>query len=160
LLRILLFGPPQYLVHPVNTPVAELPISVVEKLAKALWMNGLVELPVRSRAAPHIPIHSCRHLGIRSRLAGAARVMHKSPDHAYFAGLPRLQKLHPRDVVRRSAPVRSDLYDAPGFSSCPDHCSTLADGVAYWLLNVDVSARPDSGDGNKRMPVIRRSNNN
>src|SRR5215471_10633124 len=86
--------------------------------------------------------------------------MHKSSDHAYFAGLARLQKFHPRDVVRRSAPVRSDLDNTPTLSSGPDHCSTFHDRVADWLLNVDMGPRPDCCDGDEWMPVIRRSNDN
>src|SRR5262249_31281929 len=61
-LRVFLFRPPQYLVHPVNAPIAKLPVRVVKKLAKALWVNCFIELAVCGRPAPHIPIEPGRRI--------------------------------------------------------------------------------------------------
>ena len=71
-------------------------------------------------------------------------------------GLPFLEELHRRDVVRRDAAVRADLHDAVGRPGRLDHRAAFVDRVADRLLDVDVGAGFDGGDHDQRVPVVGR----
>src|SRR5579863_9965194 len=84
--RILLLRPPQDLVHPVDTPVAELAVGVIEKLPEALGMDLLVEGMQGRGTAPEVPVEPLRRGRILYPLAFAARIMYEGAHHADPAG--------------------------------------------------------------------------
>src|SRR5262249_36394307 len=58
--------------------------------------------------------------------------------------------------MRRRAPVRSHLDNAAVVPRGTNHSAAFLDSVTDGLLNIDVGARLDRGDGHQRMPVVRR----
>src|SRR6185436_8118576 len=71
--RIFFIAPPEHLVEPVHAPIAQLAVTVIEKLPPTAGMDARIEWPYRRRAAPHVPIHSFRRFAVRTRsLAPAA----------------------------------------------------------------------------------------
>ena len=166
-LRILLLRPPENLVHPMNAPVTEGSVGVVEVFPPAAGVDGVTPLfrilaivALRGGSAPHVPIEFLRRLAVfRGSLGPVAAVVNKGADAADPAGLSGFQKFHTRDIVRRNPPVRADLHHTVGGARGVYHRASLHNRVANRLLHVDMCAGLHRGDGNERVPVVGRGDN-
>ena len=126
--RILLVHDPEDLVHPMDAPIAEGAVGIVEVIAKAARMNGpapglafvawiaAVVRPERSRTTPQIPIDSLGVSTLRSGFSGSAAIMDEGADHPDLADLAGADELAPGDVVRRDATMCADLYGFAGLA--------------------------------------------
>src|SRR5262245_29429995 len=92
--RIFLFGPPEHLAQPVNAPIAEGLVSVIEKIAPAAGMKLFVERTLRGGATPHLPIHSFGRLLVSIGIFFASTAQREKADHANLPDCARSQELH------------------------------------------------------------------
>src|SRR5688572_20654759 len=83
--RIFFFAPPEHLVEPVNAPVSERAVAVIEKIAPATWMQLFVERTKRRGSAPAIPVERIRRFFICARRFRPAVGMREQADHPNFA---------------------------------------------------------------------------
>lgn len=113
---IFFFRPPKHLVEPVDTPVTEGAVGVIEKISPAAGVNTSVEGTHGSRTAPLVPIHRFWRGAVGASIFLAAVAMCKQADHADFADFSGFEELHGADVMRRDAAVKIDLDNAAGFA--------------------------------------------
>src|SRR4051812_23013868 len=66
-LWIFFFGPPENLVEPMDAPIAEGPVGVIQKIAPAARMKLAVERTQRGGTAPLVPIHTFWRGGVGQR---------------------------------------------------------------------------------------------
>lgn len=153
---VLFVGPPEYLVEPVNSPVAKLAVGVIEKLSETAGMYASVIGTQRGRAAPEVPVKPFGRLGIRRAPVAIGVIVCKRPHQTDFAGLAFFEKLIGLDVVMRDAPVRIDLHDAAVVAGGFDQGPAFVDGMADGLFVIYVGAGVAGGDGNEGVPVVGR----
>ena len=89
-LRIFFLGPPEHLVEPMDAPIAERAVGVIEKIAPAAGMKFAVERAQRRGAAPEIPIHIFGGALLRLRVFVAAAAVGEKAHHADFADCCRI----------------------------------------------------------------------
>src|SRR5205814_383637 len=113
------FGPgdasePLDLVEPVDAPVAELTVGVVEEVAPAALDQAVVGAQ-RAGAAPHVPVELCAGLGVVGCALGASAAAEgEAADHPDFADVTVGEELAGTDVVRPHAAVEADLTNFSG----------------------------------------------
>src|SRR5688500_15651540 len=112
---MLFAGDPEHLVEPMDSPIAELAVGVIEITAKAARMNraaprliffariAAVIRPERRGSAPHLPIEFLRNFLRRQRFLATAAIMDKAADHANFANFARANKFPAADIMGRNA---------------------------------------------------------
>src|SRR6266545_590152 len=163
--RPFLVQDPKDLIHPVNTPIAERAVGVVEVVAKSTRVNApvprgvdvaAVERSQRRGAAPHLPVEFLRRLDVFARRLGSAAVMDEGADHADLAGLAGTDELATRNIVRRNAAVRADLHHAVVLARGIHHRAAFLDRVADRFLHVNVRAVFHRFDHDEGMPMVRR----
>ena len=98
--RILFFGPPENLVHPVDPPIAQCAVAIVEKLAESFRVYLGVKWSQGTGPAPHIPIKTLVRFFILFWCLRSSSVMHKGTYHTDLAGLAFLEKFHTGNIVR------------------------------------------------------------
>ena len=167
-LRIFFSGDPEHLVEPVDAPVAERAVGVVEVVAETARVNAAVagadrrragitavERPQRGGAAPPIPIELFRHFhGGQWFLGTAAAVVDETADHADVANFAGADEVATADIVRRDAAVGADLDHPAGGARGVHHGAAFHDGVANGFFNVNVGAGFHGGDRRERVPVV------
>ena len=88
-LGIFCAGEPLNLVEPVDAPIAELSVGVVEEVAEPAGVHLVVERAQRRGAAPHVPVHFFGNFGIVGGiLFSAAAIDEAALDHAQLADVP------------------------------------------------------------------------
>lgn len=150
------FGPPQDLVHPVDTPIAEGAVGVVEELAEAAGMDGLVEIAIGGGAEPEVPVHAGGRFGVGGFGRVAESAVGEDFDLTDFADLAGFEEFHACEAVGGDAAMEPDLDLASGFAGGADHGAAFVDGVGDGFFDVDVGAGFDGIDGGEGVPVVRR----
>src|SRR5690348_4275693 len=108
---------PQRLIDPMDAPVAELTVGIIEEMAVAERVNLLVEGPQRRRPAPHVPVHPRWRLAVRLRLFwSAAAGVYEALDRPDLADLSGSDELACRDIVWRHSAVGPHLDNAIRFA--------------------------------------------
>ncbi len=157
--RILLFGPPENLIQPVDPPITERAIGIIEEVAKALGVHLGIERSQRRRPTPEIPIQPSGNLGIRDHSASPSTVMHEGTHHSDLAGLTFFQELHARDIMWRYASMRPDLHHSIGITCRLDHRGAFENGVTDRFLDIHMRSDFACLDHGQRVPVIGRRYN-
>src|SRR5688572_22741018 len=169
-LGIFFAGDPKNLVEPVDAPVAERAVRVIEIVAETsgmnaavagtyIWSAGIaaVKRSQRGRAAPHVPIELLRHWLGRKRFFRTAAVIDEAAYHADVAELSGADEVSSGDIVWGDPPVRPYLHDTACGARGVHHRATFHYGVTNWLLNIHMSARLHCGDHGKCVPVVGRA---
>src|SRR5881296_823742 len=133
-LRVLFLRPPEHLVEPMDAPVAECSVRVVEEIAPATWMELGVERTKRRGSAPQIPIHAVGRFSVGRRNFPASGAVSEKAHHSHFADRAGLEEFHAADMVRTDAPMKSHLHNFAARSRGTQHCAALVDGVAGGFL--------------------------
>src|SRR5688500_3403053 len=110
--RIFLLAPPEHLVEPVDAPISERAVAVVERIAPAAWMQFLVETTNPCRSGPPAPDQPIGRFFVCARSCRAAVGMREQADHPHFTDCAGAKKIHATDVVRTDAAVQADLNHA------------------------------------------------
>ena len=154
--RIFLVRPQHHLIEPVNAPVAELAVAVIEELPPAAGMQLGVEGPQRRGAAPQVPVHVVRRLAVGLGQFAATAVMHEAPHHPDLAHMSVAQKFHRRNMMRPDAPVQADLHGAPGGARGGDHRAALVHRVTGGFFHEHMRAGFHGINALERVPMVGR----
>ncbi len=147
-------GPPEELVHPVDAPIAESAVGVVQELAEAAGVDSFVEGALGGGAEPEIPVESGGGGGVFGLGPVGAGGVSEEADHADLADFTGLEELHAGDGMGADAAVEADLDKAAGFAGGAEHGFAFVDGVGDGFFNVDVGAGADGVDGGEGVPVV------
>ena len=145
---------PQDLVHPMDAPVTQCAVGIVQKIAETFGMNDRAERSQRRGTAPQVPVETFGWFLIFCGLFLIATVVDEGTDHTDLARFSGSQEITTGDVMRRNASMSSHLHDSTGIACGVDHGPTFEDRVPDRFLDIDVRARFDGGDGDEGMPVI------
>src|SRR6185436_14017898 len=98
---MLALGDPQGLIDPVDAPVAELAVGIVEELSETARVDLAVERAQRRGAAPHFPVETLwNRLVVARLLRPVAAAIDEAADRADLPGLAGAEEF-PRGYVVR-----------------------------------------------------------
>ena len=72
---------PQNLIHPMDSPVAQCSIGIIQKIPKTFGVDDWTIRTQRTRSAPHVPVESLVGVLIFSRLFLVASIMDEGANH-------------------------------------------------------------------------------
>ena len=159
-LGIFFFRPPQHLIQPVNAPIAQRSVGVVEEVAPAAGREFAVVGAPRSGAAPLIPVHAAgrRRVG-RGLLFSIRAAGDEHSDHSNAADFAGADEVHAGAMMRADAAMESHLDNAVAGLGGAQHGLAFGDGMAGGFFHKQMRARFQGGNGGQGVPVIGRGDN-